>query len=79
MTGLSYVDVEEYYGHTLSVCTSVIVENILNVLTLIETLKKIAGKMKENVGEKKCYVNMIVRCIACGSGKFNPIRKHAFP
>lgn len=43
-------------GTLLSVCTSVcllLLKTFLNVLTLIETLKKIAGKMKENVGEKK--------------------------
>lgn len=70
-------------GTLLSVCTSVrplSSTTFLNVLTLIETLKKIAGKMKESVGEKKlCFVNTIVRRIACCSGKFSPVSKHAFP
>lgn len=42
-------------GTLLSVCTSVCPlssKTFLNVLTLIETLKKIAGKIKENVEEK---------------------------
>lgn len=45
-------------GTLLSVCTSVrplSSTTFLNVLTLIETLKKIAGKMKESVGKKKNY------------------------
>lgn len=76
-TNLSYVCVEEYYGHTLSVCTSVrllLSTNFLNVLTLIDTLKKITVQ-----SQKRCIVNMIVICIACCSGKFRPMLKHAFP
>lgn len=46
-------------GTLLSVCASVrplSSTTFLNVLTLIETLKKIAGKMKESVGGKKKIV-----------------------
>lgn len=50
-------------GTLLSVCTSVrplSSTTFLNVLNLIETLKKITIDMKESVGEKICFVNMIV-------------------
>lgn len=43
-------------GTRLSVCTSVrplLSTTFLNVLTLIETLKRIDGKMKEKVEGKK--------------------------
>lgn len=56
-------------GTLLSVCASVCplsLKTFLNVLTLIETRKKIVGKMKENVGAKKimlCKYDSKMHCM----------------
>lgn len=48
MTNLNYfwVGVGEYHGHILLFCLSVIVDKLFNVLTLIDTIKKITVRVR---------------------------------
>lgn len=82
MTNLSYICVgvgESEWTHLvfLSVSLSVIVDNLFNVLTLIDTILK--KKTTTLLRVKTMHCKYDLRCIACFSGKFSPTSKHAFP
>lgn len=60
----------------LSVSLSINVDNIFNVLTLIDTIKK---EKKISVKRKMMHCKYDLKCIACFSGKFNPHVEACFP